>query len=375
LSRRSQHGQLAWIVAALAPFASAQPGPPEGQPDFLPDAVETDAPPVDIGPLIADLDAPEVARRLHATDTLTGSPGVTLPHLEAALLEPGLSLEQRRRLLAAAKRRFFSEPRAAMGVSNRDAGLGGGRAPIIVQPTQAGFHAMEVLRADDRLESIDGVRLESWDHCRCVIISHDPGDVVELGIVRGGTPMQVKVRLGRYDDLRQTLSADVVGAAWALRSAPYSSLESGRPVAIESGIDPAAWFDRPRSENSRRLRTAPDDDGGARLTAGGESRGGAGDDLFGGVFLHQPGRQFQIGNRRAFDERVEREQVQSQIRGLRQQHELIKAVADANRAALADDRLPAAERARLLEELGQHEAVLAELRNLIDQLEAAQRPR
>jgi hypothetical protein len=358
------------MVVALTPLAAAQIEAARPEAGLPAEARPT----VELTPLVAALDSPDVDRRIEATRVLANAPGVTLPQLETALRDPGLSLEQRRRLMAAARQRFFDGPRAAMGVSNSDPV--GGRAPVVIRPTQVGFHAMDVLRIGDRLESIDGVRLESWDHCRCVIISHDPGDEVDLGIIRDGVPMQVKCRLGRYDDLGQGLGADVVAAAWALRSAPYASLESGRPVAIESGIDPAAWTERPRTgANGRRLRVTPEDESGTRLTAGGESRGGTADDAFGGVFVPQPGRQFQIGNRRAFDERFEREQIQSQIGGLRRQHELIQAVTDAHRATLADAALPAAERAQLLEEIAQNENVLAELRILIEQLEARRRPR
>ncbi len=220
---------LIFCAAVAVPPVAGQVGPPA------------------LDQLVSDLDSMDAARRLQATGVLSDSPDLALRDLEPILLRPDLSPEQRTRLLTAAKNRFQSEPRAALGVEF-DIELPE-EAGVHLRRTIPGFAAADILRAGDRIDYVDGVRLAGREHIRAMIISRDPGDTLSLGVLRNGSLITVEVPLGRFRDLDDPLSGrsgnSMIGAAlvraWAIRSEPYAALEHANTRTIDSGLTPAAW--------------------------------------------------------------------------------------------------------------------------------------
>lgn len=217
--------------------------------------------------LVADLDAADPRTRESASKELAESPELALKDLEHALHgESGaaLSAEQRHRLLTAAFRRFMSpgEPRAAMGVQFDDSVRESG---VRLQGTVEGFNAHEALRTGDRVEFISGIKVRDRAHAVAIIVSHDPGDEVELGVVRDGAPARLRVRMGARTALNNAvgLNLESLQDAWAIRSARNGDSAHEAPRVIDCGLPPTAW-------------PAPEEDAprnGAAVAAGGEARG------------------------------------------------------------------------------------------------------
>ncbi|MEO1512118.1 MAG: PDZ domain-containing protein, partial [Planctomycetota bacterium] len=141
--------------------------------------------------LIAALGSPRFVERELAAHALQNRNDVTLADLEAALLVDELSLEQRRRLSAAAKLRFETEPRAAMGITlgqMTDLGL-----PIT--GTTEGFDSTNWLRGGDIITSIDGVDIRSLEDLQVSIIANAPGARVPVRFIREGAAMEAEVEL------------------------------------------------------------------------------------------------------------------------------------------------------------------------------------
>ncbi len=249
-----------------------------------PAMVPADEPPALPPDLVRALDADPLAERERATSMIVsgGEPMARLAAVEATLRDAGLSREQRERLHTAGLRLFSATPRAAMGVTIKpfyDEG------PVTVDPSAPGFDAARVLQEGDVVRSADGLPILSDVDLRCAIVSHDPGDEMTLGIVRSGEPMVVKVRLGRYSDLRQDRPVDdhVLAGAWerrAARSSPPSSPPLAGPLSAERW---AAAVERARDRGAQRSEPAVDPTShepvrspvprppGATLTIGGQA--------------------------------------------------------------------------------------------------------
>lgn len=256
------------LVGACA-FASAQEAPEE-------------LPPVE--KLVSDLGSDNITLRMEAELKLTEGPGLALRDLEAAIKTTKLDPEQRLRLLAAANARFCMEPRAAMGIqpSNMDSGQHG----LVLGQIMRGFPSKDVLRVNDRLLSVDDQTIGDILDMQRVIFSHDPGDEVPVVLTRDGATLHLRVKLGRFEDLRQSgqLTVDTLERAWQFRCRLYPGADV-KPSPIESGISDMDWktVARPDFEDGgdpldarARLNQARFQDDEARnteLVAGGESRG------------------------------------------------------------------------------------------------------
>lgn len=184
--------------------------------EFARDAID----PQQLARLIAELDAPEFERRALAYDTLASTPSVLTRDYEAILAERGdaLSAEQRSSLLELARRSFYRDDRAGLGVefSRTQTGVG-----VPITRTVPGFPAAETLQPGDVLLLFDGVPLSDTQGMRSAIISRDPGDKVGVVITRGGQEMELDLQLGRFSDLRQgaELDAESLAQAWDRRLA------------------------------------------------------------------------------------------------------------------------------------------------------------
>ncbi len=286
-------GAVTMTLGSLVASASAQAPEPIRQPatdvSLLPE-------------LIKKLDAPEALVRIEATEAIFQAPTITLKQIEAALRAGSLSAEQRQRLFGVAARRFYTEPRAAMGIQN-DGNLGShGVSLAFLQP---GFPAAKVLRLGDRVIAAGGVTIDTWETMRAVIISHDPGDVVPITVVREGATITLDVALGDFRTLRQPSSLDpmLLAEAWRLRSHDLNDPEQAKVAPLESGLTPAAWSVRftPSADDAADLGLVPGrigvDDGGLGLVAGGEPRGGVQGQIVPPVVQRLNGRQMLRENR------------------------------------------------------------------------------
>jgi len=182
--------------------------------------------------LIADLDDSDLFVREAAMEELFSTPITPEELLRHAAPYEDLSFEQWSRLDEILREVFISTPRAGLGAQlERTVNPPGVRLPSIVR----NFPVAETLKDNDIVISVDGTELrgEPIDDLtiRATILSYDPGDTLNLRIIRDGRTMNTTVRLGSYDDLMnaQPLSSQYLNAAWALRRARLGFDMPGKP--------------------------------------------------------------------------------------------------------------------------------------------------
>jgi hypothetical protein len=358
------------VVPLMAGAVAAQDGADAAadDPEGVAAPVEERREPVDLAELrllVADLASEDAAVRILATGKLWERPDIRLRDLEKMLESPDLLPEQRQRLLNVAQSRFFLEPRGGLGFETDGQAMGRG---VGIRNVVAGFPAAAVLQAEDRIIAVNGIPLTDFAAIRPIIVSHDPGDVLSLSIVRKGETLQVRVALGSFNQLRNSmLDQGVMTAAWELRS---RRLRGPMGTPIPSGLAAAQWAsDDGDAMMMRVLEVGPRgraaEDGEAGVVIGGEPRGdlaaSAGQGWREGVQLHQGmGRDLQL----------------QQIELLDRERLLRMTRRDAIDVRLAMPNLPAAERLALEQQRAQLQAEItafemaAEQRRL-DQLRRA----
>lgn len=256
--------KLLLIAAALFCHAAhAQTPPDAAQQALAPAAASPPLTPAQVDDLVAKLESDDATARVHAGTTL-GSGVASLADLERALLRDDLTAEQRHRLMAAAYACFGQEPRGAMGVSF---GSAPDRPGVYIGRTEPAFDANTKLRPGDRIETIDGVRLEDGDHGIAVIQSHTPGDELALGIERNGQLLDVTLVLGSRSTLKD--ASPLKERAWLIRSARYAGRLRGSENVIDSGLPPRAWRVDGGGQDGPALPRGYEP---LRVVAGGEAR-------------------------------------------------------------------------------------------------------
>ncbi len=211
--------------------------------------------------LIADLDSDDPGTRESATQALASDPRLSLSRLERFLTGPALSREQRRRLFSAAFERFAGEPRAAMGVSFEPLPRESGVRLATVVPS---FPCAGLLKPGDRVLTFDGAAVLDQQQAVAIIVSHDPGDEIQVGLQRDGETLTVGVPLGRRDRLENpvAVAGPMLTGAWAIRSRAYA--RDAEPAVIDSGLAAGAWG----------AAGGPAPEQSVAIVAGGEARGG-----------------------------------------------------------------------------------------------------
>lgn len=184
---------VAFVVAA--PMASAASDAPRQQvvrqlPRFKGEPVQinlkvirTTAIPATLEPLVADLADPSWTVREAATARLR-----TMSVPDEALLrildQWSLTQEQRHRLLNVIDYRIISRKRGALGIrmtpNNVDGIVG-----IVVTDLIEGLPARRVLRVDDVIQRIDGVRIRTNDDLIKTVQQLPPGRRIEVEVLRG----------------------------------------------------------------------------------------------------------------------------------------------------------------------------------------------
>lgn len=326
---------LAAVVGALqASPARAQPAQP----------------PQSFDAVLKMLDSRDLADRVQASDLLVN---YSLTAIVKALASPDLSPEQRQRLRAAGQLLFTRSPRGALGVRFADVG---DDPSTVVDPVER-FDSQRVLRSGDALVTIDDHRITGQFDVRQAIISHDPGEMVTLGILRAGTPMTVEVKMGRLDDLgaRPPLEPQILNAAWLYRLA-----RAGEPrtAAVESPLAPEQWrdlADRLAQSQSARQDQMHDPFSGepvrsvmnrppvSNLALGGQTRDLADEET--GILAQRAGSNLFL--RGAHGNMFVRDQNALERDALRSQREQLVRALDANRARINDPATPEADKTSL----------------------------
>ncbi len=131
--------------------------------------------------LVAELDGPLLAARAAATDALA-SPQTPLEQIFAALSRLTLSVEQRERLLEAARRHILEAPRGALGVQmEQPLGI---RPGIRLRAVIPGMPAIKVLEPGDFIDAIDDQPIANQTDLVTIVQMKRPGEVVRLSIAR-----------------------------------------------------------------------------------------------------------------------------------------------------------------------------------------------
>ena len=229
--------------------------------------------------LVTSLDAPALAERDRASralyDLIKLAASFERSGLEAAVedsvlsraAQPDLSVEQRLRLVNAVRERFESGPRAALGVQF-DFAAGQNRFDgVPIQRLVDNFPAKQqgVLREGDVITEINGIPIASsvtmdflpddggnraWSLLRAAIISHEPGELATMRILRGTTQFMARIPLGSYDALQNSapLGGQILAAAWTLRLTRASAQPPAPPV-LDGRVGQDVWqrnFNPPR---------------------------------------------------------------------------------------------------------------------------------
>lgn len=240
---------VCWMLAPWGVMARQPIGPQDA-----PRAAENASTVLDLDAAVAALIAEDVSARLRATEILSGSPEIRLVDIERLLRERrDLTAEQRRKLLSIAKLRFYSEPRGALGI--RFALNDGDGSGAVLADVVPGFPAAEVLRAGDRLLSINGRRIVADEDVRASIVSRDPGERVTIRLAREGKPMTVRAVIGTYagNGFLPDALAQALPVAWRERSREYSSVDLDEPIALAAPFPPDAWAFDPVTDRIDRL--------------------------------------------------------------------------------------------------------------------------
>jgi hypothetical protein len=113
-----------------------------------------------------------------------------------------------------------------------------------------GFDSRRVLRPGDVIREMDGVvitggdQMEARNQMIALIVSHDPGDQVTLGLTRAGEPVTVRLTLGNYTALGRNaneLDAPRLRAAWELRCRRMGAAPADDSDVVEAGLSPQRW--------------------------------------------------------------------------------------------------------------------------------------
>tara|TARA_R110002096_G_scaffold173781_2_gene348138 strand:- start:333793 stop:334875 length:1083 start_codon:yes stop_codon:yes gene_type:complete len=166
------------------------------------DANETTLSEQRLAALIGRLNDPSWATRQEATRML-GDPneGYELGMLAETLERDDLSPETRGRLWSAARSLFEQSPKAGLGVGFGAVRDGGIEIRSVVEDVDS-FPAAAMLMPGDLIVGAEGLGLTSSEDLRAVILSHEPGELLNLLVERGGQVLDLDLPLGSFGSLR-----------------------------------------------------------------------------------------------------------------------------------------------------------------------------
>lgn len=176
--------RLVWAAIAASAFVAeaALASPPI---EFDPRILETDFTRVpataETERLVAQLDAVSLVDRRAAEEALVAR-RVPLSEMLGVLSRPGLSAEQRQRLVGVVSRQVERIPRGALGIrmdTGRDIGRG-----VVVSGFVEGMPASAVLELGDRIVEIEGAPTPTANELIGAVQRRLPGEVIRLRVIR-----------------------------------------------------------------------------------------------------------------------------------------------------------------------------------------------
>jgi hypothetical protein len=181
----------------------------------------------------------------------------------APILERGdLSPEARQRLWIAARELFGRTTKAGLGVGFGAIRDGGVEIRTVVQEVDQ-FPAAAMLVPGDLIVRADGQPLLDSDDLRAMIISHDPGEILNVMVERGERVLDLDLPLGSYKFLRGAapISPHIADRAITLRwtrqgfSLPDAQV-MGEEIRAEDWVD-AGYPEEPGSFRASNARRTP----------------------------------------------------------------------------------------------------------------------
>lgn len=239
---------------------------------------QDEQPAPDIGALVSQLASDDWSARQAADVELRLAEPMGIAILEPFLASPDLTPEQRARLLGIARERFPFESHAGLGVSFSDFRQFGAvrAAPVLIRDTVPGFDAALKLRPGDGIVAVTGRMLRDTEDMRAAIISHSPGELMQLSVIRAGLRMEIEVALGDLAALNNGQRPDesTLNRALDLRLERLAADGLARPAPVLDGLTIEGWA-RAMVGPIHRSISLPDVDGSlGGLLVGGEARGG-----------------------------------------------------------------------------------------------------
>ncbi len=204
--------------------------------------------------LIDLLGAPTLEVREDATETLTKQ-DISLESLQSLQVNfASLSAEQRSRLDHVLLERFKQAPRAGLGVQYDPQYRQGVRLASVVE----NFPAAGVLQAEDIVVKAGNVDLntfmsqDAWQALRHQILSFQPGETMDVVVLRRGQTLRLRVPLGSYTDLvnAQPLTDQDQAAAWAVRRQRHG-VELRNSNRVAAPVVAGAWSPMTPLDRSR----------------------------------------------------------------------------------------------------------------------------
>ena len=167
--------------------------------------------------LIDRLDDPAWLTRQEAMRML-GDPneGYELGMLAESLERDDLSPETCGRLWSAARSLFEQSPKAGLGVGFGAVRDGGIEIRTVVEDVGS-FPAAAMLMPGDLIIGADGDGVTGTEELRAVILSHEPGDLLNLLVERNGDVLDLDLPLGSFGSLRGAAPMSPMVADQAIR--------------------------------------------------------------------------------------------------------------------------------------------------------------
>lgn len=258
---------MIFMAGAFVGTSPAWGAPPVPAPAALADA------PTTIQALIARLDAPSPSERALAEAALANHPETDLHSICELMQDPGLSPEQRRRLMNVGWRLFLAHPRAAMGIS-----FGGELDGLVrINSTHEPFDSARVLQAGDVIDAMDGRPIRApvdgaftaQNDLQIEILSRLPKERLHITGLRRGEAFEGEIELGQWSSLNQAGQPDegLLRQAWLRRvhrlGLDRPSAEHAAPTVIEAATQEVA---APNSYEAFELRLAASGRAGQEFT-------------------------------------------------------------------------------------------------------------
>jgi hypothetical protein len=182
--------------------------------------------------------------------------GYELGMLAEILQEENLTPEVRLRLWRAARLLFGQTTKAGLGVGFGAVRDGGIEIRSVVENVDQ-FPAAGMLMPGDLIVGVDGKSLTSSEDLRAMILSHEPGELLNLLVDRGGEVLDLDLPLGSYQMLRGAapISTPIANQAIDIRWARKGYLMPGVNT-VGSGITSKQWVEAGYPEEPGSFRAS-----------------------------------------------------------------------------------------------------------------------